>query len=184
MSQPIAARARLELWIWRHGLWLPLLAVLLAAAAAVGWDVYTTAAQAQRALAALPPVAMTAPAMRSPAADDAERLTALRQALEPLHEATESVRRLVALTQPDLAWQRAEFQQSDDVAPGVARLQITVPVSGEYRALRRALDRALQEMPNLSLDQVQFRREQAGESQLDTRLRFSLWLQAAPKAVP
>jgi Type II secretion system (T2SS), protein M subtype b len=182
MTATATLRARVELWTWRHGWWLPLCLVLCAAAAVLAWDARSSTLQL-RALASTLPVAAApvAPPARNTAAEDAQRVAALRELLLPSHEATAAVRRLVGLTQPELAWQRAEFQHSDDAAPGVARLQITVPVSGEYRAMRRALQRALAEMPQLSLDQLQLRREQAGESQLETRLRFSLWLRTKAK---
>lgn len=181
MSGTVALRARTELWAWRNGLWLPLTGALLATAAALGLDAWATTGRL-RAEAAAPVAAHVTPATSPRGAEDAQRLAALRAVLLPAQEATGAVRRLVEITQPELAWQRAEFQHSDEAAPGVARLQITVPVSGEYPALRRALQRALAEMPQLSLDQLQLRREQAGDSQLETRLRFSLWLRAAGKA--
>lgn len=174
----IALRARLELWLWRHGAALPLALLLVAAAAAV--------------LAFTRPAIDTAPAVvaaRLPnagaaaAADDAQALAAFHALLLPADESTALVRRLVTLTQPALAWQRAEFQQSDDAAPGVLRLQITVPVQGEYAAVRLALNKALREMPQLSLDQVRLQREPTAGAVLDARLRFSLWLRA-PEARP
>lgn len=181
----VALRVHADLWAWRHGLWLPLSLALLVAAAALGWDAWATTNRLRfEAAAPLAARVAAAPAPRGAAVDDVQRLAALRAVLLPAHEATSAVRRLVEITQPALAWQRAEFQHSDEAAPGVARLQISVPVSGEYRAMRRALQRALAEMPQLSLDQWQLRREQAGDSQLESRLRLSLWLRATPKAPP
>ncbi len=184
MNTKASLRAHVTLWTWRHGWWLPLGLAWCAAAAALAWDARASTVQLRVLAAAVPPAATPAPTpTRSARAadDDALHLADLRGLLLPAQQTTAAVRRLVELTQPELAWQRAEFQHSDDVAPGVARLQITVPVSGEYRAMRRALQRALAEMPQLSLDQLQLRREQAGESQLETRLRFSLWLRATAK---
>ena len=170
-------RALLGLWLWRHGLALPLAVALLLAAAALGWDAHRTAAVETAVVAPRLPALAAAGA-----ADDATALAAFQTVLVPLDDSTAAVRRLVSLTQPELAWQRAEFQQSDDAAAGVVRLQITVPVTGEYAAMRHALQRALAEMPQLSLDQVRLQREQAGTTQLEARLRFSLWLRAAGTA--
>jgi hypothetical protein len=170
---PIAWRARMGLWLWRHGLAWPLCALLLAAAALLAWD----ATRAGPVVAAV--VAPRLPTAAAAGPDDAAALAAFRAALVPADEATATVRRLVTLTQPELAWQRAEFAQSDDAAPGVARLQITVPVSGEYRAVRTALQRALLEMPQLSLDQVRLQRDPGPAAPLEARLRFSLWLRPA-----
>ncbi len=172
-SVPIAWRAHLGLWLWRHGLAWPLCALLLVAAALLAWDATRAGAPAAAV------VAPRLPSVATAGAEDGQALAAFRQALVPADEATATVRRLVTLTQPELAWQRAEFAQSEDAAPGVARLQITVPVSGEYRAVRTALQRALLEMPQLSLDQVRLQREAGPAAVLEARLRFSLWLRPA-----
>ena len=171
-------RSWLGLGFWRYGLWLPLALALLLAAGLLARDALALRASLQPADGA----ALTTQAVASPspvpAATDDPYIGAWRQVLVPSRESTQLVRRLVELTQPELAWQRAQFQQTEDVALGVVQLQITVPVSGEYRQMRKSLDRALLEMPNLSLDQVMFRRQQASDSQLESRLRFSLWLGA------
>jgi len=174
----IALRARLELWLWRHGAALPLALVLGLAAAVVAVLTRPTPDTAPAVVAARLPGAAA-----SAAAGDARALADFRALLLPADESTALVRRLVTLTQPALAWQRAEFQQSDDAAPGVLRLQITVPVQGEYAAVRLALNKALREMPQLSLDQVRLQREPTAGAMLDARLRFSLWMRA-PEARP
>ena len=174
----IALRARLELWLWRHGAALPLALALAGAAVAVAalGGSFGSGQPAAAVVGARVPIATV-----GTGASDAEALAAFHALLRPADEATAQVRRLVTLTQPALAWQRAEFQQSEDAAPGVLRLQITVPVSGEYAAVRSALHKALREMPQLSLDQVRLQREAPAGAMLDTRLRFSLWL-SAPQA--
>ncbi len=172
-------RGWLGLGFWRHGLWLPLaLAMLLAAGLLVREAVALRASLRPVEGAALATPSPASPST-SPAAAEEPHISAWRQVLVPSKESTQLVRRLVELTQPELAWQRAQFQQTEDLALGVVQLQITVPVSGEYRQMRKSLDRALLEMPNLSLDQVMFRRQQASDSQLESRLRFSLWLDAS-----
>jgi len=170
--------ARAGLWLWRHGVWLPLTLALLLAAALLWWDATQLQARGQALAAARPAAGASAPLPPRVVAD-AENAAALRGLLPPAVDATAQVRRLVELTRPQLAWQRAEFQQSDDNAGGLLRVQVTVPVAGEYAAMRQALDRALAELPNVSLDQVQLRRLQPDATRLEARLRFSIWLAAA-----
>lgn len=171
-----AAAAHAGLWLWRHGLWLPAVLLLLACAAALlaQAGALRTRAEAAAVVHAAVPVAPPQPARASA---DAQNAAALRRLLPPAAEATAQVRKLVELTRPQLAWQRAEFQQNDD--GGLLRVQVTVPVAGEYAAMRDALDRALAELPHLSLDQVQLRRLQPDATKLEARLRFSLWLASA-----
>lgn len=171
-------RARIGLWRWRHGAWLPAALLLLAAAAGLAWHTAQVAEQAQRLVAPEPAVGRSSPTAAAPAAPqgDGERLAAFLALLPPAAEATPQVRRLIELTRPQLAWQRAEFQHSEDTAAGVLRLQITVPVAGEYAAMRMALESSLQALPHLSLEQVQLRRAQPDDTRLEARLRFSLFL--------
>lgn len=172
-----AAAAHAGLWLWRHGLWLPAVLALLACAAALLAQAGALRARAE-AVAVMQAAALpVAPPQPARASADAQNAAALRRLLPPAAEATAQVRKLVELTRPQLAWQRAEFQQNDD--GGLLRVQVTVPVAGEYAAMRDALDRALAELPHLSLDQVQLRRLQPDATKLEARLRFSLWLASA-----
>jgi Type II secretion system (T2SS), protein M subtype b len=172
-----AVSAHLGLWLWRHGSWLPLAVLLLGCAAGFGWQAWQLRAQARASasVVAAAPRAPTAPALvrTDPAAAN---LAALHQLLPPAAEATAQVRRLVELTRPQLAWQRAEFQHGEDTPLGLQRVQVTVPVAGEYAAMRQALDRSLAQLPHVSLDQVQLQRVQPDATQLEARLRFSIWL--------
>lgn len=178
--QRAAWSAHAGLWLWRHGLWLPAAALLLLAAGALAWDAAAMQAQVQSLASARPAAPASAP-LPARVVADAGHIAALRALLPPAADATAQVRRLVELTRPQLAWQRAEFQQNDDPAGGLLRVQVTVPVAGEYAAMRQALDRALAELPHVSLDQVLLRRVQPDATKLEARLRFSVWL-AAPAA--
>lgn len=171
-------RAHAGLALWRHGLAWPLVLALLVAAGLLlqaGRDLEGQARAAPRA-----PVALPAAATIAPADPSAAREAALRELLPPAEEATASVRRLVELTRPQLAWQRAEFQNTDDDGTRLVRVQITVPVNGRYAAMRAALDRSLLALPHLSLDQVVLHREKLDSTELEARLRFSLWFRLAP----
>jgi hypothetical protein len=98
--------------------------------------------------------------------------------LTPYGQSTEVVRGVVAATLQDLRWEQAEFQETRDQVLGTFRLQITVPVVGDYPRLRRGIEQALREAPGLSLDQVSFRRENERQTQLEARLKMSLWFTA------
>lgn len=169
--------ARLVLWHWRHGAWLLLVLALLGSAlvaAGAAWRARQEAA-AWAARLALPPPAAASAARPGPSSD-ALALQALQRVLPPLADHAAQVRELVRLTQPGLAWQQADFQQRRLPGLAIVRLQITVPISGDYEQVRRALDRALLDMPALSLDQLTLRRLRVSDTTLDTQLRLSIWL--------
>jgi hypothetical protein len=169
-------RLHLELALWRHGAWAPLAAAMvLGAAMLLTWR------------PAPPPASAPTVVQPTRAADDAANgrdsdsvaWGAVQATWLPYRDTAATIRRLVALTRPALAWQHAEFQQTTDDGLGWVRLQIDVPVTGDYRRMRRALDSALRELPALSLDQVSFVRPTADQTQVEARLRFSLWLKGA-----
>lgn len=186
-NRSLPLRATVQVLLWRRGWWGPLaVSALLAAAAIWQFELRPTAQQLEHAEAALriPRLEPAPKPADHKAATDKQRLDAFRAVLKPYREHTRIVRHIVATTGQDLQWTQAEFQQTRDSSLGVVRLQITAPVSGDYRRLRRGLERALREVPGLSLDQVSFRREQGSQTQLEARLKLSLWLLAAPGVEP
>lgn len=172
-------RAAVEVLLWRHGAWAPLtMAFVLAAAALWQWRVRPISRQLEVAEASLR-APRPAPARTGPSADelsDHQRLAAIRGVLEPYSRNVDIMRRVIAATLQELQWSQAEFQQSQDRELDVVRVQVTVPVVGEYRRLRQGLEQALREAPGMSLDQLSFRRSQPSQSQLEARLKLSLWL--------
>jgi len=177
-------RLGLEMALWRHGLW-PVIALVAVGVAA--WLVAVERPALQTQLTAMQAVAAGKPVPLPQAGDeDANRWQAFRAVLPPREASAEAVQRLVALTGQALAWRQAEFLHSDDAALGLTRLQISVPVTGSYPALRQALVRALQDMPALAVDQVLFQRQSSGDTELQARVRFSIWMvrEAVPTATP
>jgi len=174
-------RLGLEMALWRHGLW-PVLT--LAAVGVATWLVAIEKPAVETQLTAAQAVAAGKPVSPQLLAgdEDGARWQAFRGVLPPRAASAEAVQRLVALTGQALAWRQAEFLHSDDAALGLTRLQISVPVTGSYPALRQALVRALQDMPALAVDQVLFQRQSSGDTELQARVRFSIWMarEAAP----
>lgn len=56
----------------------------------------------------------------------------------------------------------------------IERYQILLPLTGSYAQLREFLDRALAEIPVLSLDQMTLRRESRGDGAVHAELRLTL----------
>jgi hypothetical protein len=56
----------------------------------------------------------------------------------------------------------------------IERYEITLPVTGSYRQVRLFLQRAMHEIPVLSLDQVSFKRSSTGKNLVDAQLRLTL----------
>lgn len=56
----------------------------------------------------------------------------------------------------------------------IGRYEITLPLSGSYAHIRAFLERALIEIPVLSLDQISFHRKQALDATVQAEARFTL----------
>lgn len=58
----------------------------------------------------------------------------------------------------------------------IERYEIRIPLRGNYAQMRAFLDRALLEIPVLSLDEVKFKRARASDAQIEAELNLSLHL--------
>jgi len=58
--------------------------------------------------------------------------------------------------------------------------EIALPVKGDYPQLRKFMSQALTEIPYLSLDSVSFQRQKAGDTMLESQIKFTLFLVEAP----
>jgi hypothetical protein len=58
--------------------------------------------------------------------------------------------------------------------------EIALPVKGDYSQLRKFMSQALTEIPYLSLDSVTFQRQKAGDTTLESQIKFTLFLVDAP----
>lgn len=171
--------AQLQVLLWRHG-WSWPLAVLVAAggmALWLGWLQPTQdALQAVQQALAQPVAAPAAPAP-SPQLREGEHLQALQDALKRSADAPELVRSLDQLAQAQqIAWSQGEYQTQMHASTGLLQVQVTQPVRAGYPQLRRYIESVLRAHPNASLDQVNARRDNVGQAQLDARLRWSFWV--------
>jgi Tfp pilus assembly protein PilO len=58
----------------------------------------------------------------------------------------------------------------------IERYEIALPVTGKYSQIRTFLDRSLAEIPVLSLDQVNFKRDGADDASVQAEVRLTLHL--------
>lgn len=58
--------------------------------------------------------------------------------------------------------------------------EIALPVKGDYPQLRKFMSQALTEIPYLSLDSVSFQRQKAGDTTLESQIKFTLFLVESP----
>jgi len=75
---------------------------------------------------------------------------------------------------------------SYSLPPGerLARYEITMPVSGDYRQIRRFLAALLNSIPVAALDRISFEKQNAADSKVEATLRLTLFLDARAERRP
>jgi hypothetical protein len=72
-----------------------------------------------------------------------------------------------------------QLQQGDyrlEAPPaGLIAYRVSLPVRGDYAALRRFMGAVLQEIPVASIDRLRFERKKPGDTQLDAHLQLTLF---------
>jgi hypothetical protein len=77
--------------------------------------------------------------------------------------------------------QLASANYRSDQAGRIEHYQIVLPVSGSYKQMREFLDRALAEIPVLSLDQMTLKRESRRDGAVQAELKMTLHMLAQPE---
>jgi Tfp pilus assembly protein PilO len=75
-----------------------------------------------------------------------------------------------------LSLDQGEYTLTRDTVGRLTGLQMTLPVRGEYRQIRRFLTVTGAAVPIVSLEQVQFERQKVGDPLVDARIRLVLYL--------
>ena len=77
-----------------------------------------------------------------------------------------------------LVLEQGEYRLSPDKTGKLVRYQITLPVKGNYAQIRQFVDQALIDVPVAVLDDINFKREVIGATQLEARIKFTLYMGA------
>jgi len=106
-----------------------------------------------------------------------EQLAAFYRIFPGEHDATEWIGRIAAIAARDgLALQQADYKEAHDPTGKLVRLQMDLPLRGEYQAIRSFLSDLRAEIPIVSLEQVQFERQKIGEPLVDSKIRLVIFL--------
>ena len=78
-----------------------------------------------------------------------------------------------------LSLNQGEYKATRDKVGRLVRLQMTLPVKGEYSQIRRFLSALPAETPIIALENVQFARQNIADSTVEARIRLALYLEQA-----
>lgn len=109
----------------------------------------------------------------------AAQLRAFYQYLPPQPNAPEWLDKIYAAAdKANVTLLRGEYGLAVDAETGVARYRILLPVKGSYGQIRGFISAALDSVPTLALDDVNFERDKISENQVEARVRMTLYLKA------
>lgn len=92
-------------------------------------------------------------------------------------EATTAIDHIYALAgQQNIVLESGEYALGIDPRTQLARYQIILPLRGSYPQLRLFLHALLNDMPGLVLEDIDVQRKQISDSELQGRLRLTLYL--------
>jgi hypothetical protein len=176
-------RAAVQIELWRHG-WAWPMAVVLAVLAAVIYFLWVEPEHQAlvRARLELAQESVAAPRTSAPmaVASEQQELQALQSVLQQSPSPDKLVRKMETLAQAEhIVLAQSDYQQQFHSATQVTQVRIMQPVRASYPQLRRYIEAVLRTIPNASLEQIAARRDNVGQSQLETRLRWSFWMQAS-----
>ncbi|MCY1274065.1 hypothetical protein D9M68_357890 [compost metagenome] len=118
-----------------------------------------------------------APGKPLPGLAPSAQLEDLRRNLPAQLDATGAIDRIYALAQQEgIALARGEYALGLDPKTRLARYQVLLPVRGSYPQLRRFLHGLQAQLPALALEEVDLQRKQIADSDLEGRVRMTLYL--------
>ena len=106
-----------------------------------------------------------------------QALDSLRQQLPGQPQASELIERLYHLASAEhISLARGEYALGVDPKTQLARYQIVLPVRGSYPQIRAFIKGLLKQLPTLVLEDLELQRKRIGDSELNARLRMTLYL--------
>ena len=119
--------------------------------------------------------------VKAPSQDEVKRgqLTAFYARLPAAADALEAIADIHGAAQVNgVTLAHGEYRLARDGGAPLMRYQITLPARSTYPRLRAWLADTLDAVPNVSLDEISLKRDDAGSDSVDARVRLTLYLRA------
>lgn len=112
-----------------------------------------------------------------PPLSPAEQLQAFYRFFPPYRALPEEMAKLYqAAAAANLAIDQVEYRRTSDREGRLQGYEAIVPVRGPYSSIRAFIAKALADLPESSLDGLNFMRQQVGDQAVEAQLRFTLYL--------
>ena len=151
---------------------------MLVLAALVQWTAVAPAQLTVRTLqAGLRDGHTAVPAALSAGATEARRLAAFFGQLPDDGSSVAAMEKLLAAARANnVELDRGDYHQSHVKGEPVSRLELTLPVKGDYRAIRHFLAQALSDLPSMALDSVVFSRNRIDDPLVEAQIKLTLYM--------
>ena len=107
-----------------------------------------------------------------------QQLAAFYRIFPQQNAAPQWLKKLVALANKHgLRLNEGEYKALPDKTGSLMRLQMVMPVQGDYRQIRRFLAAMPAEIPIIALEHVQFSRQSVADPNVEARTRLALYLE-------
>jgi|GEM_PF-5154196 len=181
-------RARLEVLLWRHGwIWLVVIGIGTAAGVLYATVLLSTKAALNAARSVLEDeqrMAHVSPSKQVPAPRSENSLASLQVVLRQSPEVGELLRQMAEIARAEqILLTQADYRYSLNVTTRVIQVEVTQPIKAAYPQMRNYVESVLLAIPNASLDQIAARRDNVGLTQLEGRIKWSLWFVGASAGV-
>jgi len=119
----------------------------------------------------------SAPAVSDAPATRRDRLDAFYGFFPPAGHTAEPLGRIFAVaSKQGLALEQGEYRLLRQSAAGLDQFQLTFPLKGTYPQVRRFVAAARAAVPNLSLDSIQFERGKVGDTVVNAKVTFVMYV--------
>lgn len=75
-----------------------------------------------------------------------------------------------------LRLEQGDYRVIGGAQSALTQFQMTLPVRGSYPQIRKFVDAALEDVPTLSLDSIQFERQKVGDTTVEAKVRLVVYL--------
>lgn len=186
-AQALAAAAlRLRIALAPHGIAVGALVAVLLAAGVLAWLVPQRMLQADqhRIAMRLATMPVTTQGAATPYVAN-DNLALFYRSLGEQRYAEQQVRTLFALAaKAGLSLNKGEYRAGYERSARLHTYQITLPVKGSYNAVWNFAMMSLRAIPFASLDDISFKRDSIGDTEVEARLRLTLYLAGQPGPLP
>lgn len=106
-----------------------------------------------------------------------EQLATFYQIFPSERDSTEWIGKIAAIAKRDgLALQQVDYKTDRDKNGKLIRFQMSLPLTGEYQTIRKFLSDLQAQIPIVSLEQVQFERQNVGSPLVNAKVRLVIFL--------